>query len=158
MVSKTNAIEILSILITSVVLAYIGVVAGVQLIAIDTPPQQPGALHVKVIARQFYWTFEYAPGSSITFPNGTTKEYPNGTSTQNTLYVKAGQEVDLEIVSMDVAHSFFIYELGIHIDAIPGHDNHYWLRADNPGQYRIECTQFCGTGHYTMTGQLVAVA
>ena len=131
MVSKTNAIEILSILITSVVLAYIGVVAGVQLIAVDTPPQQPGALHVKVIARQFYWTFEYAPGSSITFPNGTTKEYPNGTSIQNTLYVKAGQEVDLEIVSMDVAHSFFIYELGIHIDAIPGHDNHYWLRADS---------------------------
>jgi len=158
MVSKTHAIEILSVLVTSVVLAYIGVIAGVQLVAIDTPPHQPGALHVKVIARQFYWTFEYAPNSSITFPNGTTKEYPNGTSMQNTLYVKVGQEVDLEIVSMDVAHSFFIYELGIHIDAIPGHDNHYWLMANSPGQYRIECTQFCGTGHYTMIGQLIAVA
>jgi heme/copper-type cytochrome/quinol oxidase subunit 2 len=158
MVSKTHAIEILSIIITSAVLAYIGVIAGISLIAVDTPPQQEGALHVKVIARQFYWTFQYAPGSSITFSNGTTIEYPNGTSIQNTLYVKAGQVVDLEIVSNDVAHSFFIPQLGVHIDAIPGHDNHYWLRADSPGQYLIECTQFCGTGHYTMIGQLVAVA
>ncbi len=156
MVSKTHAIEIFSILITSAVLAYIGVISGVQLIAVDTPPQ--GTVHVKVVARQFYWAFEYANGSTITFPNGTTREYPNGVTLRNTLYAKAGEVIDLELVSEDVAHSFFIYELGVHIDAIPGHDNHYWLRADSPGQYRIECTQFCGTGHYTMIGQLVVVA
>lgn len=154
MASKTHAIEILSILITSVVLGYIGVVAGVGLIAVDTPPAQ-ASLHVKVIARQFFWTFEYANGSTITFPNGTTRTYPNGTSIQNALYIKAGEAVDLDIVSSDVAHSFFIPELGVHIDAIPEHDNHYWLSADTPGQYKIECTQFCGTGHYTMIGQLV---
>ncbi len=157
MVSKTHAIEILSILITSIVLGYIGIISGVQLIVVDTPPPS-GAVHVKVIARQFYWTFEYAPGSTITFPNGTTKQYRDGVSIQNTLYAKAGAVINLELLADDVAHSFFIYELGVHIDAIPGHDNHYWLRADRPGQYRIECTQFCGTGHYTMTGQLVVVA
>lgn len=157
MVTKTQGIEILSILITSVVLAYIGAIAGIQLIAVDTPPAQ-GSLHVKVTGHQYYWTFQYAPNSSITYPNGTTIVYPNGTTLQNTLYARAGEVVDLEVVSVDVAHSFFIYELGVHIDAIPGHDNHYWLRADSPGEYRIECTQFCGTGHYTMIGQLVVVA
>jgi cytochrome c oxidase subunit 2 len=155
MVSKTHAIEILSILITSVVLGYIGLIAGLQLIAVDTPP--PGSTHVTVIARQYYWTFQYANGSSVTFPNGTTRNFPNGLTLENQLYVKVGDVVDLEIISLDVAHSFFIYELGVHIDAIPGHVNHYWLRADQPGTYRIECTQFCGTGHYTMTGQLIAV-
>lgn len=153
MVSKTHAIELLSILITSVVLGYIGIIAGVGLVAVDTPPS--GSLHVKVIARQFYWTFQYGNGSSLTFPNGTTTMFPNGTSTENNFYVKAGGVVDLEIVSLDVAHSFFIFELGVHIDAIPGHDNHYWLRADTPGEYKIECTQFCGTGHYTMIGDLI---
>jgi len=156
MVSKTHAIEILSILITSAVLGYVGLIAGVGLVAVDRPP--PGSLHVTVVARQFYWSFEYANGSVITFPNGTTKAFPNGYTTQNTLYVKAGEVVDLYIISLDVAHSFFIPELGVHIDAIPGHDNHYWLRADSPGQYSIVCTQFCGTGHYTMIGQLVATA
>jgi cytochrome c oxidase subunit 2 len=153
MPSKTHAIEILSLLITSVVLGYIGLIAGVQLVAVDTPPA--GAITVKVIARQYYWTFQYPNGTSITFPNGTKTYYPNGLTIQNYLYVKAGQAVKLEVVSLDVAHSFFIYELGIHIDAIPGHVNHAWLQVNSPGTYRIECTQFCGTGHYTMTGQLV---
>jgi heme/copper-type cytochrome/quinol oxidase subunit 2 len=153
MVSKTHAIEILSILITSVVLSYIGFISGVQLLAVDTPPQ--GSTHVTVIGRQYYWAFQYANGSSVTFPNGTTKAFPNGYTTQGQLYVKAGEVVDLEVISLDVAHSFFIYELGIHIDAIPGHVNHYWLRADQPGTYRIECTQFCGTSHFSMIGQLI---
>jgi len=156
MVTKTHAIEILSVLITSLVLAYIGVVAGTNLIAIDTPPGDPG-VNVKVVARQFYWTFEYAPNSTITFPNGTTRTFPKGLSMENTLYVTAGEIVDLQVVSMDVAHSFFIPQLGIHIDAIPGHDNKYWFTADTPGQYLIECTQFCGTGHYTMIGSLIVV-
>ena len=156
MVSKTHAIEIMSVLITSVVLGYIGIVAGTELIAVDTPP--PGSTHVTVIARQFYWTFQYDNGSTVTFPNGTTKNYPNGLTLQNQFYVKVGEVVDFQIISLDVAHSFFIPQLGIHIDAIPGHDNHYWLRADSPGEYRIECTQFCGTGHYTMIGQLVVIA
>jgi cytochrome c oxidase subunit 2 len=156
MVSKTHAIEILSILITSVVLGYIGTVAGFTLIAVDTPP--PGSTHVTVIARQYYWTFQYANGSDVTFPNGTTKNFPNGYTLRNQLYVKVGDAVDLTIISLDVAHSFFVPQLGVHIDAIPGHVNHSWLRADQPGTFLIECTQFCGTSHYTMTGQLIAVA
>jgi len=153
MVSKTHAIEIMSILITSVVLGYIGIVAGTQLVAIDTPPS--AAMTVRVIARQFYWSFQYPNGTSITYQNGTTVYYPNGITSENYLYVKAGQAIKLEVVSLDVAHSFFIYQLGIHIDAIPGHVNHAWLQVDTPGTYRIECTQFCGTGHYTMIGDLV---
>jgi heme/copper-type cytochrome/quinol oxidase subunit 2 len=155
MVSKTHAIEILSIVITSVVLGYIGFISGVNLIAIDTPPQ--GTIHVKVIARQFYWSFEYANGTSVTYPNGTTRSYPSGLTVRNQLFVRVGEVVNLEVVSLDVAHSLFIYELGVHIDAIPGHVNHYWLRADQAGTYRIECTQFCGTSHYSMIGQLIVV-
>ena len=155
MVSKTHAIEIMSVLITSVVLGYIGIVAGIQLIAVDTPP--PGSTHVTVIARQFYWTFQYDNGSTVTFPNGTSRSYPNGLTLQNQFYVKVGEVVDFQIISLDVAHSFFIPQLGVHIDAIPGHVNHGWIRADQPGTYLIECTQFCGTGHYTMIGHLIAV-
>jgi len=155
MVSKQRAIEVSSVVITSIVLAYIGIISGYNLIAIDTPPQQ--GITVKVIARQFYWSFEYPNGTSITFPNGTTKEYPNGITLENVLYVRVGQVVELEIVSMDVVHGFFIPELGIHINAIPGHVNNYWLKADQPGQYRIMCANFCGTSHYSMIGQVVAV-
>ena len=104
MVSRDHAIELLGVIITSVVLGYIGVIAGANLIAIDTPPDAPSnSVHVKVIAKQFFWTFQYAPNSSITFPNGTTRTFPNGTSMENTLYVRTGEIVYLEIVSSDVA-------------------------------------------------------
>src|SRR5208337_3306871 len=153
MTSKAHAIEILAVIVTSVVLGYIGVISAIQLVAVDTPP--PNTPTVTVIARQFYWTFVYPNGTSITWPNGTTITYPNGYSSENYLYVKAGQAIQLQVISLDVAHSFFIYQLGIHIDAIPGHINRFWLEVDSPGTFRIECTQFCGTGHYTMVGQLV---
>jgi heme/copper-type cytochrome/quinol oxidase subunit 2 len=156
MASKGRAIEILSVIITSLVLGYIGVIAGVQLIAVDTPP--PNAPTVTVIGKQFYWAFVYPNGTTITWPNGTSITYPNGYTSENYLYVKAGQAVQLEVISTDVAHSFFIYELGIHIDAIPGHVNHFWLQVDTPGTYRIECTQFCGVGHYTMVGELIVTS
>ena len=137
MVSRERKIEIMSVLITSVVLGYIGVISGIQLIAVDTPPAR--SITIKVIAEQFLWTFEY----------------PNGTRVQNELRVKAGQVVLLEVTSLDVIHSFFVYDLGVKIDANPGHVNHYWFRADTPGQYRIVCAEFCGVSHYAMIGKLI---
>ena len=137
MVSRERKIEIMSVLITSVVLGYIGVISGIQLIAVDTPPAR--SITIKVIAEQFLWTFEY----------------PNGTRVQNELRVKAGQVVLLEVTSLDVIHSFFVYDLGVKIDANPGHVNHYWFRADTPGQYRIFCAEFCGVSHYAMIGKLI---
>lgn len=137
MVSRERKIEILGVVITSVVLAYLGVISGIQLIAVDTPP--PGSITIKVIATQFVWTFEY----------------PNGTRVQNELHVKAGEVVLLEVTSLDVVHSFFVYELGVKIDANPGRVNQYWFRADTPGEYRIVCAEFCGASHYAMIGKLV---
>jgi cytochrome c oxidase subunit 2 len=155
MVSKQRSIELLSILITSVVLGYIGIVSSYQLMTVDTPPH--GTIVVKVVARQFYWSFVYPNGTTIEYPNGTKTYYPNGTTLQNALYVKAGEVVELDVVSLDVAHGFFISELGVHIDAVPGHVNKFWLRADAPGEYKIVCALFCGTSHYAMVGQLIVV-
>ena len=156
MVSKQRMIEISSIVITSIVLAYIGIISGYNLIAIDIPPQR--GITVRVVARQFYWSFEYPNGTSITFPNGTTNFYPDGITLENTLYVRVGQVVELEIVSEGVVHGLFIPELGIHMNAIPGHVNNYWLKADQPGEYRLLCANFCGTSHYSMIGRVVAVS
>jgi len=136
MVSKERKIEIMSVVVTSVVLAYLGIVSAMQLIAVDTPPH--GSITIKVIAKQFLWTFEY----------------PNGSRAENELHVKVGEVVLLEVTSLDVIHSLFIYDLGIKIDANPGHINRYWLRADVPGEYRIVCAEFCGVSHYAMIGRL----
>ena len=157
MVSKVRAIEILSVLITHICSAGLyWVISGITLIQSDTPPTR-GPTRVTVVARQFYWTFHYANGASTQYPNGTTGNYPEGLTIENVLYVNAGEVVESDVISLIVARGFLIYDLGVKIDAIPGHVNHYWLRADESGKYRIVCSQFCRTGHYSMTAQLIVV-
>ncbi len=137
MASKKRALEIFWTSVTAIVLAYLGIVSAISLYNVDTPPQ--GTVHIKVIAQQFFWTFEY----------------PNGTQVIGELRVKTGEVVILEVVSKDVAHSLFIYEMGVKIDAIPGHTNKFWLKADQPGTYSIVCAEFCGVSHYLMRAKLI---
>jgi cytochrome c oxidase subunit 2 len=42
------------------------------------------------------------------------------------------------------------------MDAIPGHVNNLILQADQPGQYRGECAEFCGAQHAHMGFVVVA--
>jgi cytochrome c oxidase subunit 2 len=137
MVSKKRGLEIFWTSVTAIVLAYLGIISGIALYNVDTPPQ--GTSHIKVISQQFFWTFEYA----------------NGTQVIGELQVKAGEVVILEVVSKDVAHSLFIYELGVKIDAIPGHTNTFWFKVEKPGTYTIVCAEFCGVSHYLMRAKLI---
>ena len=56
--------------------------------------------------------------------------------------------------TQDVIHGFYIPALRINQDAVPGLTSTVWVQADKTGQYELRCTQFCGTNHYQMKGQL----
>ena len=68
----------------------------------------------------------------------------------------AHRVVSLDIHSQDVAHSWWIPELGGKFDAIPGHVNHTWFNADRMGTYRGQCGEFCGVYHARMAATVVA--
>jgi cytochrome c oxidase subunit II len=100
------------------------------------------ALHVKVIGRQYIWTFEY----------------PNGAYSYEELVAPVGVTVELDIVSRDVAHSWWIPKLGGKFDAIPGYTNHTWFRLERAGIYRGQCAELCGRNHADMLAQVRGVA
>ena len=56
----------------------------------------------------------------------------------------------LNITSGDVAHSFFVYDLAIKVDAIPGQMNVRYFKITDPGTYIVTCAEYCGVNHYTM--------
>jgi cytochrome c oxidase subunit 2 len=64
--------------------------------------------------------------------------------------------VRLELTSADVIHSFWVPELQVKTDQIPGRVNHSWLQADAPGRYRGQCAEFCGLQHTNMIVYVVA--
>jgi cytochrome c oxidase subunit 2 len=62
--------------------------------------------------------------------------------------------------SKDVNHSFYVRELRVQQDLLPGLEIpvHFTTTEDalqhNGGKYDIVCTQLCGLGHYKMHAYL----
>jgi cytochrome c oxidase subunit 2 len=96
---------------------------------------------VRVVAEQWLWHFKYQG------PDGEVE-------VQNDFHIPVGKNVRFELTSQDVIHGFYIPDLRINQDAVPGLTSSVWVQAKRIGQYELRCTQFCGTNHYQMKGQL----
>ncbi len=107
----------------------------------------PAALTVKLAALQFGWEFTY-PGPDGRF--GTADDLVQTT----TLTVPAGRVIGLIISSKDVIHSFYVPQLRLRQDAVPGREIPAWFEATRPGKYEIGCSQLCGISHFAMKGIL----
>jgi len=64
--------------------------------------------------------------------------------------VPIGKPVLLTMHSKDMIHSFYVPELRIQQDIVPGLDIPIHFTATKTGKYEIVCTQLCGLGHYSM--------
>jgi cytochrome c oxidase subunit 2 len=68
--------------------------------------------------------------------------------------VPVNREIHLLMHAKDVGHSFYVPELRIQQDFVPGLDVTVHFTATKPGKYEIVCTQLCGLGHYNMKAYL----
>jgi cytochrome c oxidase subunit 2 len=93
---------------------------------------------IKAIGQQWFWTFEHA----------------NGTQEVGQLHVKAGVPYRFEVASKDVIHSYNVPDFTILMDAVPGRINTVWNMFDKPGEYLIQCREYCGLLHYNMRAKL----
>ena len=75
-------------------------------------------------------------------------------SIANDLHVPVNEEVVLKIKSQDVLHSFFLPNLRLKQDVVPGMKQHVWFKANRTGVFDIVCAELCGWGHYKMRGRL----
>ena len=98
----------------------------------------PDAETIKVIGQQWFWTFEHQDG---------TKEVGE-------LHVKQNVPYRFEITSQDVIHDFNVPDFVILMDAVPGRINTLWNVFDVPGEYLIQCREYCGLLHYNMRAKL----
>ena len=141
-------------------------------------PSGSDAVIVRVIGQQFAWNVQY-PGKDGRFgrtlptlisadnPIGIDRTDPDAkddTVTINQLNVPVGRPVLVHLTSMDVIHSFGLYEMRIKQDAVPGMEMPVWFvptvttddmraKLKDPGfTYEITCSQLCGLGHYRMRG------
>lgn len=140
--SSNHSLEAAWTIVPAVILLVLGVLAFETLTFTDTVPRTPDVT-LTAIGHQWFWEFW------VNYTNGTHTHYPAGALT-----LKSNRTVLLVVKSVDVDHSLFIPALGVHVDAIPGRDNEGWFQPDMPGNYTVECTQFCGVSHYAMVATL----
>lgn len=93
---------------------------------------------IKVTGQQWFWTFEHQDGKKET----------------GELHLKQGVPYKFELVSKDVIHNFNVPDYTILMDAVPGRVNVVWNLFDKPGEYHIQCREYCGFGHATMKAKL----
>ena len=65
----------------------------------------------------------------------------------NELVVPVGKKIRFLHTAADVIHSWWVPDLAIKKDAIPGFINENWARIDEPGIYRGKCAELCGRDH-----------
>jgi cytochrome c oxidase subunit 2 len=106
---------------------------------IYNPPTN--AMNIYVVGKQWMWKAEHQGGQHEI----------------NALHVPIGQPVQLTMISQDVFHSFSVPDFRIKREVIPGRYSTVWFEATTPGKYHIFCTQYCGTNHAQMIGEVTAM-
>jgi cytochrome c oxidase subunit II len=69
--------------------------------------------------------------------------------------VPVGVPVRLRITSADVPHAFRV--AGVRVKVVPGFVTEAYFSLASPGEYEVQCEEFCGAGHHAMTERFVAV-
>lgn len=112
----------------------------------------------EVTARQFEWRIRY-PGldeNDKLLPLMPTPQ-PTDLYTVNDLRFPSAQPVMIHLRTDDVQHAFFLPELRVKQDAVPGLTIPVWFEADKSDEYTLLCAELCGWGHYKMRSRFVAM-
>jgi cytochrome c oxidase subunit 2 len=127
---------------------------------------------IEVLSKQFAWSFRYAGPDGkfgrVDFrlvddaagnPAGLDPNDPAGKDdiVSANLRVPAGRPVELMLNSMDVIHSFFVRELRLKQDSVPGMRIPIHFTATAPGTYEIPCAELCGLGHFQMRATMIVL-
>jgi cytochrome c oxidase subunit 2 len=122
-------------------------------------PPNGKSLNICVNGQQYIWRFTYAADCRAGKNLGAPFSYEE-------MVVPVDTTVTLDINAQDVAHSWWIPELGGKFDAVPGYTNHTWFKVpgnliNNPDHARIffgQCAELCGRNHANMTARVKAVS
>ncbi len=130
-------------------------------------------LVVEVTGQQFVWNMRYAGADNVFGPTdinliddaasnpvGLDRSAPGGADDIMVpeMQVPVNKEVEVVLKSKDVLHNFFVPELRIKLDTVPGLVGKLRFKANKEGKYEIVCSELCGLGHYKMRSFLHVVS
>jgi cytochrome c oxidase subunit II len=116
-------------------------------------PKDENILDVKVTGHQWWWEFDYLDHDIKVESRYVQKEKSGDLylrDVDNRLVLPTGQKIRFLHTSADVLHAFWVPELAVKKDAIPGYVTETWAELNREGVFRGQCAELCGTWHSRM--------
>lgn len=150
-----TTIEILWTVIPVLILIAIAIPATKALLAMEDTSNSD--MSIKVTGYQWKWHYDYVGEDVSFFSNmNTPKEQITNQAAKgenyllevdNIVVVPINKKVRFLFTSNDVIHAWWVPAFGVKKDAIPGFINESWASIEEPGIYRGQCAELCGTNH-----------
>ena len=161
-----NRIELLWTIIPFLILIGLAIPATNVLIRMED--NSDSDVTIKVVGYQWKWQYQYLD-QGISFFSSLATPYsqiqnlePKGPwyllEVDKPLVVPIHKKIRFIVTSNDVIHSWWVPELGVKRDAIPGYMHESWARIEKTGTYRGQCTELCGINHGFMPIVVQAVS
>jgi len=165
-----NTMEVIWTLATLVMFVGLGIYAQRAWAEVRFKSAPADAMRIEVIGQQFKWSFRL-PGPDGKFGKYKFEAHPDQEFTRDPWVVEASdpdgrddiilgpgsviavpvnRPVELLIRAKDVTHSFFVRELRLKQDAVPGMTVPLQFTATQTGRYQVVCAELCGQGHHLM--------
>ncbi len=167
---ENTMIELIWTVVPIIILISLAIPAAKTLIKIEDSSKSD--MTIKVTGYQWKWEYEY-PEEGIRFFSNLDEKSRQASAkgsgidpasvdhylreVDNAIVVPVGKKVRFLFTANDVNHSWWVPELAIKKDAIPGFVNDMWTLIEKPGTYRGQCAELCGTGHGFMPIKVVAM-
>jgi cytochrome c oxidase subunit II len=159
-------LEILWSIIPFLILVGLAIPATRVLIRMDD--SNHSEVTVKIVGYQWRWQYQYVDQGVSFFSNLSTPydQIQNKAKkgewylleVDKPLVLPVNKKIRFLVTSNDVIHSWWVPELGIKRDAIPGFMYEAWAKIEKPGTYRGQCAELCGINHGFMPIVVQAVS
>jgi len=162
---ESTTVEILWTLVPFLILVGMAIPATKTLIAMEDTSNAD--MTIKVTGYQWKWHYDYMDEGIDFFSNLATpraaienradKGEHYLLDVDNPIVVPVNKKIRFLVTANDVIHAFWVPDLAMKKDAIPGFVNELWTRIDEPGVYRGQCAELCGKDHGFMPIVVVAM-
>ena len=138
----------------------IGMAIPATKVLIEMEDTSAADLTIKITGYQWMWHYDYLDEDIAFYSQlGTPREQVYNMQEKgenyllevnNELVLPVGKKVRFLITSNDVLHAWWVPDLAVKKDAIPGFINESWAKIEEPGVYRGQCAELCGRDHAFM--------
>ena len=160
--SHNTVVEVLWTVVPVVILVLIAIPSFRILYYLDRTDK--AEMTLKIVGRQWYWSYEYPDDGNFTFDSTLVPENEikpgqyRLLEVDNRVVLPVGTNIRLLFTASDVLHAWAVPAFGVKMDNVPGRTNETWVKIEKEGVYYGQCSELCGVGHAYMPIAVEAVS